>query len=51
MIIFVSGDLVLVFGAKLTWILCDDVSTANGYGVLTDRCVGYVLEEHSVTVD
>ena len=21
----------------------------NRYGVLTDRCVGYVLEDHSVT--
>ena len=25
--------------------------TANRYGVLTDRCVCYVLEDHSVTVD
>ena len=26
-------------------------STANRCGVLTDRCVGYVLQDHSVTVD
>ena len=39
----VENDLVLKWGSKLTWILCD--------GVLTDRCVRHILEDHSVTVD
>ena len=52
-------DLFCVGGSKMTcfsiWIQIELdfvwCSTANRYGVLTDRCVCYVLEDHSVTVD
>ena len=40
-----------VSGSKLTWIVCDDVRPQYIYGVLTDKCVGYVLDDHSVTVN
>ena len=49
----VENDLVLVSGSELTWILCYDVRSnfSNICGVLTDRCVGYVLKNHSIAVD
>ena len=42
----VENGLVSVSGSKLTWILCDDVRPR----ILSDICVGYVLEDHSVTI-
>ena len=53
LICFVSGD--QTWFGFIIWIkvFLDFVwfSTANWYGVLTDRCVCYVLEDYSVTVD
>ena len=46
----IEFDLVLVSGSKLTWILCDAPPKID-IRVLADRCVGYVLEDHSVTVN
>ena len=46
----IEFDLVLVSGSKLTWILCAAPPKID-IRVLADRCVGYVLEDHSVTVN
>ena len=43
----VENVFVLVSGSKLTWILCDVRPQTD----MTGRYVGYVLEDHSVTVD